>query len=597
MRPGVRGLVTAAAFAAAAAVLTARSALPPGYWPPARVAEVLAHTGEVRLAPDLSSLTRGERAALDELIAAGRIFQDLYEQARHPDALAARQAIEALARREPGEETRNLLTLYRLNAGPVASSLDDGRSPFAPVRHESPGRNLYPPDIERAEVDAWLQAHPEDRPALLDARTVVRRATAGNLKADMTALADPLLRTLHPAVAARVDALARRPDGKTLYAVPQAVAWAAPLRAAYGHLLKAAGAVEPDDADFAGYLRNRARDLLSNDYESGDASWVTGHFRHLNAVIGSYESYQDSLYGAKAFPEVSLLLVDEAATRDVRARIKGLQAVEDALPSEIHKRVRDDIPVAFYDVIADFGHARGLNTATILPNDSRLARRYGRTILLRRNIMEHADLFAVTLRRWQAVMAPAVANDLSQAGQSQRTLWHEVGHYLGVDRDRQDRPLDDALGEHADAIEELKADLVSLFTLHAQARAGTITPELLRAVQAGGIMRTLQTSKPRPDQPYGRMQLAQFNYFLDKGLLTVEGDGHLAVHAERYEATVASLLREVLALQYQGDAAAAGAFLTKWNGWTPELHQRLAGMLRGPQGPRFRLVRYAALGE
>ena len=31
-----------------------------------------------------------------------------------------------------------------------------------------------------------------------------------------------------------------------------------------------------DDAEFAGYLRNRARDLLSNDYESGDAAWVTG---------------------------------------------------------------------------------------------------------------------------------------------------------------------------------------------------------------------------------------------------------------------------------------------------------------------------------
>ena len=46
--------------------------------------------------------------------------------------------------------------------------------------------------------------------------------------------------------------------------MPQAIAWAAPLRTAYGHLLKAATAIEPDDAEFAGYLRNRARDLLTN---------------------------------------------------------------------------------------------------------------------------------------------------------------------------------------------------------------------------------------------------------------------------------------------------------------------------------------------
>jgi hypothetical protein len=36
---------------------------------------------------------------------------------------------------------------------------------------------------------------------------------------------------------------------------------------------------------------------LSDDYESGDAAWVTGHFKTLNAQIGSYETYDDELYG------------------------------------------------------------------------------------------------------------------------------------------------------------------------------------------------------------------------------------------------------------------------------------------------------------
>ena len=57
----------------------------------------------------------------------------------------------------------------------------------------------------------------------------------------------------------------------------------------------AADAVEADDAEFAGYLRNRGRDLLSNDYESGDAAWVTGRFGRLNAQIGTYETYDDAL--------------------------------------------------------------------------------------------------------------------------------------------------------------------------------------------------------------------------------------------------------------------------------------------------------------
>ena len=42
--------------------------------------------------------------------------------------------------------------------------------------------------------------------------------------------------------------------------------------AAFAH--EAADAVEKDDEEFARYLRNRARDLMSDDYESGDAAWI-----------------------------------------------------------------------------------------------------------------------------------------------------------------------------------------------------------------------------------------------------------------------------------------------------------------------------------
>lgn len=592
-------IVLAAAFLAAAVSLgAARAALPVGYWHPARVAYVLGEVVPLRLAPDLGGLTTGERTALDELLAVGRVFQDLYEAARHPQALSTRATLEQYARREPGEAAGNLLTLYRINDGPIATNPDGVREPFAPVVRETAGRNVYPPGIEKTQIELFLRAHPESRASILDERTLVRWATPDNVKRDRETLRDPVLRTLHPQVAAELDALAKRPDPTRLYAVPQAVAWAGPLRTAYGHLLKAASAVDGDDAELAGYLRNRARDLLTNDYESGDAAWVTGRFKHLNAVIGSYESYQDGLYGAKAFPEVSLLLADEGATRALRAGIRNLQAIEDSLPYDAHKRVREDIPVGIYDIIADFGHARGLNTATILPNSSLHARRYGRTVLLRRNIIENAGLSAVTLKRWQGLVDAAHADDLTPAGQFQRTLWHEVGHYLGADRDRHGSPVDVALAEYADAMEEMKADLVSLFSLHAQAKTGAISAKELRAVQASGIMRTLLVNKPRPDQPYGTMQLAQFNYFRNLGVIEFDAaSGRLRLHADRYEGAVTALLREVLALQHGGDAAAAGAFFTKWTTWTPELHQRLATALKAVQGPRFRLIRYAALGE
>ncbi|NJO13245.1 MAG: hypothetical protein HC872_07020 [Gammaproteobacteria bacterium] len=245
-----------------------------------------------------------------------------------------------------------------------------------------------------------------------------------------------------------------------------------------------------------------------------------------------------------------------------------------------------------YDVIADFGQARGTNTATILPNDALFSRRYGRTILLRANVMKNPVIFAADERIWRAATLDVHASDLTPEGGLQRTLWHEVGHYLGPDRDRQGRALDEALANYADAMEEMKSDLVSLFALHRMQHPA------LRAIQASGIGRALQNVKPRSDQPYQTMQLVQFNWFLDRGLLRADAaTARLSVDYDRYLSTVESLLKEVLHLQYSGDKAAVGAFFQQWTTWTPELHEKLAERIRTAQGARFRIVKYGALGE
>ena len=220
-----------------------------------------------------------------------------------------------------------------------------------------------------------------------------------SLRADLAALRrHPVLDTLHPGLRARLEALARRPDPATLYGLPYSVAYADRMVRAHGLLNEAADLVEASDAEFAGYLRNRARDLLSDDYESGDAAWVTGRFRNLNAQIGAYETYDDELLGIRAFHSVSLLATRAEETAALRRGLQGLQAVEDALPYERRKRIREDIPVGVYDVIADFGQSRGGNTASILPNEALFARRYGRTILLRANIMRSPEIFGGTER-------------------------------------------------------------------------------------------------------------------------------------------------------------------------------------------------------
>ena len=290
---------------------------------------------------------------------------------------------------------------------------------------------------------------------------------------------------------------------------------------------------------------------------------------------------------------IQLLVLLQAALRQA---MKGLQGLEDSLPYQNHKKIREDIPVGVYDVVADFGQSRGGNTATILPNESYVARRYGRTILLRANIMRDPNIFESTSGILTAAIGEQQAKELTPDGNFYRTLWHEVGHYLGVDRTRTGRELDEALQDNANAMEEMKADLVSLFVAEALHKQGYYTDAQLRSVYAGGILRVLQNNKPRRDQPYNTMQLMQWNFFLENGLLTFE-NGILKIHYDKYHDVVGKLLKRVLDVQYQGDKAASDRFIDQYAVWREDLHGVVAKNIRDAQRYRFRVFKYAALGE
>jgi len=174
--------------------------------------------------------------------------------------------------------------------------------------------------------------------------------------------------------------------------------------------------------------------LLTDDYEAGDASWLKGRFKHLNAQIGAYETYDDELLGTRAFYSLSLLATRTLESESLRKALQGIQGLEDSLPIDRHRKVIEDIPVGVYDVIADFGQARGGNTATNLPNEGFLVERYGSIILLRANIMRDPDIFGGSNRSWSSTMSSAVHADLTADANFYRTLWHEVGHYVGPDK-------------------------------------------------------------------------------------------------------------------------------------------------------------------
>jgi hypothetical protein len=575
---------------------TFAQAIPDTYWNQQQTAEILDKTRRVYLDPDLSALTSGEQAAVSKLIEAGRIMNRLYEDSMHPQALESRHDLQALS--QGGSHSQSLLDLYYMSKGPIASTLDNQRLPFLPVVAEEPGKNMYPTGMSREKMDPLLRARPELAKGLLGVRTVVRESNANNLKRDLAMLNKyPMLDSLHPGLRTQLEVLRTGGDKTAVYALPYSVRWAPGIMKIYALLNAASTDVAADDPDFSAYLSLRARDLVSDDYEGGDAAWVRGRFKHLNAQIGSYEVYGDALYGVKSLFSLSILARDEEKSRELSSALQDLQAIQDGLPLGAGRKIQQDIPVGVYNIIADFGQSRGSNTASILPNDANHSRKYGRTILLRYNIMTHPDLFNDSKGKYTTAVAQEFADDLTLEGPFYRTLWHEVGHYLGVDSTEDGRELNEALSPWGSLYEEMKADLVSLFTSAQMNRDGTMSDELLRSVQAGGILRVLQNNQPRTaDQPYQTMQLMQMNYFLENGLLTFdEATARLSINYDVYESVSTKLLGEVLAIQAGGDSDNAGAFIQRYTSWKPELHERLAERLRKSARYRYRMVEYKAL--
>ena len=525
-------------------------------------------------------------------------MQTLYEDQLHRGAAKAKADLERRNAESGGSiETQNLLDLFYLSNGPVATTLDNVRSPILTTDTEQPGKNVYPFGLTRIEIDRFLAAYPAKTASIRGLRSVVRRSTAANIAADIAKLdAHPAVDVLHEGLRARLVA---EPTGDDLYyAVPYALAYAAELGEVRRHLLAAARLSQADSPDFAAYLENRARDLLSGNYESGDASWVSGEFANLNIQIGSYETYDDALLGAKAFFGASVLARDVARSDALAKAMAGLQSIEDSLPYDQNKEVRSRIPVGVYRVIADFGQARGGNTATILPNDAAFARKYGRLILIRYNILSKPELIANRKKFYDSVVHASFRDDLTGEGSFNRTLWHEVGHYLGADTTADGQRLSDAFRDTADLLEELKSDLVSLFAAPALYESGYYDAAGLRAHYADGIYRSLKDVQPRPDQPYGVMQLMQFNFFMELGLLELDAEsGTLIINYDRYHHVVTQMLEQVLQIHYGGDYVQAWEFIERWNYWDKLLHGGLAERMKAAGIYRRTMVRYHALGD
>jgi hypothetical protein len=237
---------------------------------------------------DTSRYTQRQKQLVAKLAEATRYADDLFWEQSDP---VGRKLLMSLAgsKKPQDQQLRRMLVI---NGGRY--DLIRENAPFAGAGPRPPGGNIFPADLTRAEFDAYVAKHPDQKAALYDPLTVVRR------------------------------------QGQALVSIPYHVAyrkWLEPMSRA----LEAAADLA-DDAAFANYLRLRAAALLSDDYFQSDLAWLDLVNPQFDIIIAPYETYLDHFLGVKASYGASVLIRNDAESRKMDIFKQHLAEIQKALP-------------------------------------------------------------------------------------------------------------------------------------------------------------------------------------------------------------------------------------------------------------------------
>ena len=351
-----------------------------------------------------------------------------------------------------------------------------------------PGREWYPHDLTRAELDQYLRQHPEDKAAIYDPYTVVKR------------------------------------QGGRLVGVKYHEEYRDLLRP-MAQALRDAAALS-DDAAFADFLRLRADALLTDDYYKSDLAWLDLKQPKFDVIFAPYETYTDELLGVKTSYGASILIRNDEETRKLAVYEKYVPDIQDALPVDAADRPSKrghltpmevmDAPYRAGDLLHGYQAV-----ADNLPNDPRLHQEKGSKKIFFKNFGD-ARVNYVILPVARKLMTPEQAAKVTGDGYLAGSLMHEIAHDLGPAYARQNgRQVDinEAIGPAYAGLEEAKADTVGMFGMKWLVDHGAMPKERMEenyASYVGGLLRTLRFGTA---EAHGRAEMMEFNYLVENGAL------------------------------------------------------------------------------
>ncbi|ATQ44915.1 dipeptidyl-peptidase 3 family protein [Caulobacter mirabilis] len=399
---------------------------------------------------------------------------------------------------------------------------------------DGPGHGFYPSGLTQADFEAYLAAHPAEKPALMDAYTVVRR------------------------------------QGDKLVAVPYSVEYRAELAKAAALLEQAAATTS--NPSLKRFLTLRAESFRTNDYFQSEMAWMDLKGTPIEVAIGPYETYTDELMGQKAAFEAFVTLMDpkESAALD---KYKGyLKAMEANLPVEDrYKNFKrgGDSPIAVAEQVRGGGdNLHGPQTIAFnLPNDERVREAKGAKKVILSNVLG---------AKYDGILKPIAARVLvsEQAGLANKkymtleTLFHELSHSLGpgsITVDGRATTVTAELKDIGGTAEEAKADVMGAYNILFMMQKGELPaaekPQLYATYLAG----LFRAARWGDEEAHGRGAALQYGYLRSKGAVVWDpAQKKFRFDDAKMEAGIRDLTADIVRLQGNGDYAGMVAFFDRY---------------------------------
>ncbi len=492
----------------------------------------------VEVAPDLSGLSAAEKGVLDELVAAGRIMNDLFRVQATPCYDAMQRQVTGYG----GPDTKALRRYFAINAGPWDRRMH--HEAFVGGWERPEGANFYPRDLTRADLDDIADT---------------------NLELD------------------GLFTMVRRDENGDLVAIPYSEFFAPGLAQAAAHLRNAAALTE--NASLRAFLESRAAAFMSDDYFESDMLWMDLDSR-VEVTIGPYEVYEDSKFGFKAAFETFVTVTDPEQSAALGAYKDELPWLEANLPlADEHKNLDrgSESPIRVVDLVYSGGDTRaGIQTIAFnLPNDEKVREAKGSKKVLLRNMMD-AKFDKILTPIAETLVAPEQLPYVNSRSFFMHTLWHEMSHGLGPGKlvvDGQETEVRLVLKDTYSTIEEAKADVMGMWDILKLHDAGRdYFPDGIAKKQPvtflAGMFRSVRFGI---NEAHGQANAIQFNYLMEKGAIAHDpATGKFHVNFERFAPAVELLLNELLVMQAEADYAAAQAIIERYAHMPPVLADALA---------------------